>query len=104
MKFTPVKWTWKYADWVVIVAALVIGFGGFFLPSKDKDVAELARVVKERKAKAADMRAAIAKATAEHEAMTAKQRVELGIVYVPTPVKPVQPVPPAAAPATKPQP
>lgn len=82
------KWTWKYADWLVIAVALVIGFAGFFLPSKEKDVAELERVVKERKAKAAEMRAAIAKATAEHEALTAKQREEYGIVYIPSPPPP----------------
>jgi hypothetical protein len=95
-----IRWTWKYADWLMIVIAVVVGLFGIFLPSNEKQLNELKRVTAERKAAWADYHARVAKATAEHEALTAKQREDYGIVYVPVIAAPAAEPP---KPAPKPQ-
>lgn len=83
------QWTWKYADWLIFFLAAFMGIAAFFLPSKDKELAELKRVSAERKAAIAAYQAATAA-----DAARKKEQEELGIVYIP---------PPPPKPATKPQ-
>jgi hypothetical protein len=78
--------SWKYFDLLIAVGALLIGLAVWFIPNfKDsQEMQDLYVAANERKAR---MEAREAEA-----ARIAKEREELGIVYVPAPVEaPAQP-------------
>lgn len=78
----PMQWTWKYADWLVVIIAVLVGFCIWFIPNEkaNKNYQELKRVNAERRAELVKQAQAAA-AEADHKKMVE----EYGLVYVPMP-------------------
>lgn len=74
------KWTWRYADWVIVIIAVAVGFAVWFVPNgkANEDFQKL-------KVLQAERRAALVKEAqqAADDAAHAKMVEEEGIVYVP---------------------
>ncbi len=69
--------TWKYFDGLIVVGALLIGFLVWFIPNfKDsKEMRDLYQAANERKDRI--------EARAAEEKRVAKEREDLGLVYLP---------------------
>lgn len=93
------KWTWRYADWIIVIIAVAVGFAVWFVPN-GKANADFQRL----KVVQAERRAELLKQMQQEadEAAHAKMVEEEGIVYVPTPT-PKPAVAPAPAPVAAPE-
>lgn len=82
------SFTWKWFDLLIVVGAVVIGFAVWFIPSfeSDPEIQELyarQREIRERR-----------EAREAEAARIAKEREELGLVFIPPPEEADQQAPP----------